>query len=140
MVIYSATYWWVYLRAPECDILLLEALFKFLSYTLSIIAAAYVSQVLVRQAYQDGNEILTLTEESQVDGVIICEKEGAKIKYCSPRAKQMLDLAETGFFSKLVETEFVEMEGLGSETMQFDEMIARVEMSSFRLVGDAASL
>ena len=52
----------------------------------------------------------------------------------------MLDLAETGFFSKLVETEFVEMEGLGSETMQFDEMIARVEMSSFRLVGDAASL
>lgn len=42
MVAYSATFWWVYLTAPECDILFFEAGIKFFNYSLSILSVAYV--------------------------------------------------------------------------------------------------
>ena len=42
MVIYGCTFWGVYATAPESDILLFEAGFKFFSYSLTILAVAYV--------------------------------------------------------------------------------------------------
>ena len=54
---------------------------------------------MVRKAYFHGNDILTLMEETQVDGLIICEKN--VVKYCSPSAKKMLDLPEHDFIEKL---------------------------------------
>ena len=118
--IYSAAFWLVYYTAPECDILLYEAAFKFICYILLIFSVAYVSKVCMWTAFNNGNDLLNLIKDSHSDGLIIIEKND-KIKYCNPGAKKMLGLPETDFLETLSKTKFVNEGGV---TIGFSKMLS----------------
>ena len=87
-------------------------------------------------AFEHGNDMLTLIKDSQVDGLIIIEKND-KIKYLNPGAKKMLGLPETDFLETLNKTKFINEGGV---TMGFSGMLSPLETGNFQVVGDDKSL
>ena len=79
------------------------------------------------------NETLTLIEESQVEGIIICENN--EVTYCSPSAQKILDFSETDFPEKLSNTRFAKAGTNAEWIMAFSEMLSQME-TSFQVVGD----